>query len=75
MCAPRSSAPRLGNTPTVCRKCYIHPAILKAYRDGAPSLSPTKPTSTQISENGTAMKPEEIAIYDFLRHRLRRRTN
>jgi DNA topoisomerase I len=26
-------AERLGNTPAVCRKCYIHPAILNAYQD------------------------------------------
>jgi len=24
----------LGNTPTVCRACYIHPAVLEAYADG-----------------------------------------
>src|SRR6266403_4975351 len=24
----------LGNTPTVCRRCYIHPAVLDAYLDG-----------------------------------------
>ena len=28
-------AGRLGNTKTVCRKSYIHPAILAAYMDGA----------------------------------------
>src|SRR5690606_650191 len=27
-------AARLGNTPTVCRKCYIHPEILAGYEDG-----------------------------------------
>jgi DNA topoisomerase-1 len=27
-------ARRLGNTPAVCRKCYIHPAIIEAYLDG-----------------------------------------
>lgn len=27
-------AERLGNTPTVCRKCYIHPAVLEAYVAG-----------------------------------------
>ena len=27
-------AKRLGNTTAVCRKCYIHPAILAAYMDG-----------------------------------------
>jgi len=24
----------LGNTPAICRKCYIHPAILETYLDG-----------------------------------------
>jgi DNA topoisomerase-1 len=27
-------AARLGNTPTICRKCYIHPEILNGYIDG-----------------------------------------
>jgi DNA topoisomerase-1 len=27
-------ARRLGNTPTICRKCYIHPEVLTAYTDG-----------------------------------------
>ena len=66
-------AARLGNTPTVCRKCYVHPAILKAYLDGTLYFSPKKSASTKIDKGGNAMKPEEIAIYDFLRHRLRRR--
>ena len=33
---PEPLAERLGNTPAVCRKCYIHPAILAAYMDGKP---------------------------------------
>jgi DNA topoisomerase I len=28
-------AARLGNTPAVCRKCYVHPAIIDAYMDRA----------------------------------------
>ena len=28
-------AKRLGNTRAVCRKCYVHPAILDAYLDGS----------------------------------------
>ena len=27
-------ARQLGNTPAVCRKCYIHPAVMDAYLDG-----------------------------------------
>jgi DNA topoisomerase-1 len=26
---------RLGNTPAVCRRCYVHPAVIEAYQDGA----------------------------------------
>ena len=25
---------RLGNTSTICRKCYIHPEVLSSYLDG-----------------------------------------
>jgi DNA topoisomerase-1 len=32
--AIKSAAQRLGNTAAVCRKCYVHPAILEAYLDG-----------------------------------------
>jgi DNA topoisomerase-1 len=29
-------ADRLGNTKAVCRKAYIHPAVVAAYMDGRP---------------------------------------
>jgi DNA topoisomerase-1 len=32
--AVESVAASLGNTPSVCRKCYIHPAILECYVNG-----------------------------------------
>ncbi|HXJ10363.1 MAG TPA: DNA topoisomerase IB, partial [Burkholderiales bacterium] len=32
-------ARKLGNTPAVCRKCYIHPAVLEAFAAG--TLAPT----------------------------------
>ncbi len=28
-------AHRLGNTRAVCRRCYVHPAVLEAYQDGS----------------------------------------
>jgi DNA topoisomerase-1 len=39
--AVKAVAARLGNTPAVCRRCYIHPAIVRAYTDGKLS-SPTE---------------------------------
>ena len=32
---------QLGNTPAVCRKCYIHPSVLDRYLDGALQLNQT----------------------------------
>jgi DNA topoisomerase-1 len=32
--AIKGTAERLGNTPAVCRKCYIHPAVLDAFKSG-----------------------------------------
>jgi DNA topoisomerase-1 len=31
-------AEQLGNTPAVCRKCYIHPAVLESYLEGSLQL-------------------------------------
>lgn len=35
--AVREVAKSLGNTPAVCRKCYIHPAVLDTYAAGVPN--------------------------------------
>ena len=33
-CGGKSVAERLGNTPAVCRKCYVHPAVIETYMGG-----------------------------------------
>ena len=30
----RSVSKVLGNTPAICRKCYVHPAVVQAYLSG-----------------------------------------
>jgi DNA topoisomerase-1 len=37
-------AEQLGNTPAVCRKCYIHPAVLETYLAGKLELKVMGPT-------------------------------
>ena len=32
--AVASVAKELGNTPAICRRCYVHPAVIDAYLDG-----------------------------------------
>lgn len=56
-------AGRLGNTVAVCRKCYIHPAIIDGYLDGS---FPVK-VSSQTKE--TSLKPHEAEVVKFLRKR------
>jgi DNA topoisomerase-1 len=32
--AMKTVAAQLGNTPAICRKCYVHPAVIEAYVEG-----------------------------------------
>ena len=40
-------AKRLGNTRAVCRKCYVHPAVIDAYLDGSITRAMGKPTPSE----------------------------
>jgi DNA topoisomerase-1 len=59
-------AQRLGNTPTICRKCYIHPAVLKGFLESTPGQDMRLSRSARLS-SGTALRPEEHAVLSFLR--------
>jgi DNA topoisomerase-1 len=66
-------AQRLGNTPAVCRKCYIHPVVLQSYLDGV-TIERVKAEAGKILEagrsNGAGLNDEEIAVLAFLRRKL-----
>jgi DNA topoisomerase-1 len=70
--AIRSVAERLGNTPTICRKCYIHPAVLDAYLDGSMIEALQQRTERAMDESLGDLKPEEAAVMALLRNRLAR---
>ncbi|HYT89039.1 MAG TPA: hypothetical protein VEL76_10045, partial [Gemmataceae bacterium] len=59
-------AKRLGNTVSVCRKCYVHPAVVEAYLDGSlvDALRPrvTKERTVTLHD----LDPEEEAVLAFL---------
>jgi DNA topoisomerase-1 len=64
-------AERLGNTPSVCRKCYVHPAILEAYVDGSMLDSLRRKAEKELTGSHLAdLKPEEAAVVGLLRERL-----
>jgi DNA topoisomerase-1 len=63
---------RLGNTPSVCRKCYIHPEVLNAYIDGGLALEVKHEAQKELRENLDQLKPEEAAVLALLESRLNR---
>jgi DNA topoisomerase-1 len=67
--AIKSVSHRLGNTPSVCRKCYVHPAVLDAYLNGAMTtlLADLKPSTRQHPH---ALRPEESALMHLLQKQI-----
>jgi DNA topoisomerase-1 len=64
-------ATRLGNTPTICRKCYVHPEVVKAYLDGRLVAEITGRIEEELREALTDLQPEETAVLALLRARLK----
>jgi DNA topoisomerase-1 len=58
-------AARLGNTSTICRKCYIHPDVINSYLDG--NLVLKIKAESQLRENLAGLEPEEAAVLAMLR--------
>ena len=64
-------AKRLGNTRSVCRKCYIHPAVIDAYMDGS-LVETMEQRAEEEMDQVASLKPMEAAVLAFLQERLRR---
>lgn len=63
-------AASLGNTPAICRKCYIHPAVFEGYLDGS-LLEGLKTRADELLDSkGTGLTAEEAAITAYLSRRL-----
>ncbi|HEV8132044.1 MAG TPA: DNA topoisomerase IB [Acidobacteriota bacterium] len=65
-------AEKLGNTPNICRKCYIHPGIIEAYLDGSILETLKKRTESVLKKSLRELRPEEAAVLAFLQQRLAR---
>lgn len=68
--AIESVAEKLGNTPAVCRKCYIHPHVLDSYMDGTLVETLKRRAERQISRWLRGLPPEEAAVLGLLQQRL-----
>jgi DNA topoisomerase-1 len=65
--AIESVSKMLGNTPTICRKCYVHPQVLESYLEGSTISSIRQRTAEKASH---ALRPEEKAVMSLLKGRL-----
>ncbi len=63
--AVRLVASELGNTPTICRKSYVHPVVVMKYLRSGTTIELPKRTTHQ-SSNGVGHAPEEEALISFL---------
>ena len=62
-------AERLGNTRAVCRKYYVHPALLDAYQLGltAPhSAAEEQPLNSRRAQSQAALRRDELVVLQFL---------
>jgi DNA topoisomerase-1 len=63
-------AKHLGNTPAVCRRCYIHPEIFEGFLDGTLLATLAEKTRVYLTQEIEGMTAEEAAVVAFLRLRL-----
>jgi DNA topoisomerase-1 len=68
--AIESVAKRLGNTPTICRKCYVHPEVVTAYLDGSLLDEIKQEVDHELRDEAAALRPEEAALLGLLSRRI-----
>lgn len=65
-------ATRLGNTPTICRKCYVHPEVLECYLEGNLVKTLRQKVKRELKTNLSALPAAEAATLALLHARLSR---
>lgn len=69
LAAIERTAALLGNTPAICRKCYIHPRVFDAYLDGS-LASVAAGRARDAARKIARLRPEEAAVLALLQRRL-----
>src|SRR6266853_2313414 len=60
----------LGNTPAICRKCYVHPAVLETYLDEKSIEGLKRTTEAALEKEDVDLRSSEAAVLKFLEARL-----
>jgi DNA topoisomerase-1 len=69
--AIESVAKELGNTKAVCRKCYIHPAVIDAYTEGSLLRVLRRRVDKALKNSRHQLNSEEAAVVALLQQQLR----
>jgi DNA topoisomerase-1 len=64
-------AEQLGNTPAVCRACYVHPEVIERYLDGT-MIDALSRRAQGVGRGAYALRREEAAVLGLLQARLAR---
>jgi DNA topoisomerase-1 len=68
--AVESVARDLGNTPAVCRRCYVHPEVISAHLDGALLANLERRAEETLARSLDDLSGREAAVLAILRRRL-----
>jgi len=68
--AIKAVAAILGNTPAICRKCYVHPAVLENYLDQKSIEGLKQMTEDALEKENVDLRSSEKAVLKFLEARL-----
>jgi DNA topoisomerase-1 len=61
---------KLGNTVSICRKCYVHPEVFDAYLDGTLAASLKQDIEVRLKDDLPHLSREEVVVLAFLQRRL-----
>jgi DNA topoisomerase-1 len=70
--ATEAVARMLGNTPAVCRKCYVHPAIVESYLSGTTITTIQSRLARRLSHSMRLLSAEEGAVLVLLQEALKK---
>ena len=68
--AIESVAEELGNTPAVCRACYVHPDVINAHLDGTLKDGLGRQAVRTLTQERHRLSPQEAAVLAFLERKL-----
>jgi DNA topoisomerase-1 len=60
-------ADELGNTPSVCRNCYVHPAIIEAFQEGSLLHALDRRRRLKRTRETRRLRREELAVLKVIR--------